>query len=840
MTGQTYVFGGQPAQPSMVSYSALALTGATELQWPWVDQDTDQAVPLYLYVTPTGAFSITMPDATGAANGQAVIVFNVGPSTITILDNIAGAITTIDAGIAKYIILRDNSTIAGTWQALTFGAGTNAADAASLAGYGLSALSGATLNSNNPVVPVTANATATAAYRAQVFEVTAATGAGTMSFDPVGSLGNGWWMGFSNMGSGAWTLDPNGADLIDSQSTITLNPTETCLIFSSGSALYTIGRGRSVDFVYTALNKNVAGNTDVTLTSTEASNLLINLFGALTGNIDLIVPSVVNEYMVRNTTSGSFTITVKTASGAGIVATQGEQAFIKCDGTDCFNVVTNIPTTGTSSMPDGSASLPGLAFQNEVTTGFFRASAGVMGISVLGSQIFGLTASAVTAYQNLAVVSTDAGATVAPLATLFRNSASPAASDIIGGLNFDGNNSTPAQKTYASIQTTIIDKTAASEDATLDFLAVVAGALAKRGGFGQGFMVGGATDGGAGTVSLASTAATMVSVVQTDAGAALGPVIKLSRNSASPATNDLLGGVQLVGKDSGGNDTIYGQINGVIFNATDGSEGSQIQIQTQILGTLSAGNQMMVQGGNITLTATDNGATPTPQFTLVRLSSSPAANDTIGFIDFVGQDSAANQQAYAFVTGYILDPTSGSEDGAVSLDTVVAGAGPAARLTVAQGLYMTGATGGDKGVGTINAAAVYINGALLTYETAPLTPTLLFGGANVGMTGTFTGSYTRIGNRVDFEFSILLSAKGSSTGVATVTGLPYAAIATSQPVCITWNTMSGLSGAAACRVNSGATTLSLRQTANNGDVSISDAVFTNTSLVLINGSYEAA
>lgn len=660
---QTYVFGGQPAQPSSVSYSALPLTANTQLAWPWVDQDTTNAAPLYLYVTPTGAFSILMPDATGAANGQAIIVFNVGPSTITMLDSTGMSIVTIAAGIAKYIILRDNSTAAGTWQSLTFGAGTNAADAGALAGLGLSALSGAMLNSNQTVSAVTSNITADANYRAQLFEVTAATGAGTLSFASVGTLGNGWWMGFSNLGTGAWTLDPNGSETIDGNSTIILNPTETCLIFSSGSALFTVGRGRSVDFIYTALNKNVAGSADVTLSSTEASNLLIKFFGTLTGNINVIVPSVVNEYMIRNATSGAFTLTVKTASGAGIVATQGEQAFIKCDGTDCFNVVTNIPVAGVYQMPDGSVSLPGLPFASEPSTGLYRPSSGIMGIAILGAQVFGFAAAANTSYVNLIVQSADAGAAVGPLLTLYRNSISPVASDIIGGANFDGRNSTPAQVTYASIQSTILDPTGASEDATLDFLTIVAGTLAKRGGWGQGFTVGAASDNGAGTITTT------------------GAIASAAGLSGTTGTFTDVVGITKAG------------IGLVVTSSSAGAVGQ--------------------------LVSTDAGSGAGPSIDLYRNSVSPAASDFIGAISATGQNSTPAKVTYGSIVGEILDPTASSEDFAWLLNGKVAGA-DTALATLGPGLQLGAPTGGDKGVGTLNATGVYVNGAALSLSGATI------------------------------------------------------------------------------------------------------------------------
>ena len=63
-----------------------------------------------------------------------------------------------------------------------------------------------------------------------------------------------------------------------------------------------------------------------------------------------------------------------------------------------------------------------------------------------------------------------------------------------------------------------------------------------------------------------------------------------------------------------------------------------------------------------------------------------------------------------------------------------------------------------------------------------LTPSLLFGGANVGMT-TSTNQllYTRLGNLVFFRCNITLTAKGSSTGLATISN-------SSMPVPISGNT----------------------------------------------------
>jgi hypothetical protein len=62
------------------------------------------------------------------------------------------------------------------------------------------------------------------------------------------------------------------------------------------------------------------------------------------------------------------------------------------------------------------------------------------------------------------------------------------------------------------------------------------------------------------------------------------------------------------------------------------------------------------------------------------------------------------------------------------------------------------------------------------YEEGTWTPTLAFGGSSTGITYvTRTGRYTKIGNYVFATGFVELSNKGSSTGDATFTGLPFSA-----------------------------------------------------------------
>jgi hypothetical protein len=87
---------------------------------------------------------------------------------------------------------------------------------------------------------------------------------------------------------------------------------------------------------------------------------------------------------------------------------------------------------------------------------------------------------------------------------------------------------------------------------------------------------------------------------------------------------------------------------------------------------LTAGRSFNALG--MTLTSTDAGATAAPLLDLYRDSASPAVADTLGEIEFNGEDSAGNKQTYGVIHGSILSPTSGTEQGQLHFETATAGA----------------------------------------------------------------------------------------------------------------------------------------------------------------------
>jgi hypothetical protein len=121
-------------------------------------------------------------------------------------------------------------------------------------------------------------------------------------------------------------------------------------------------------FVNGYLSKSVAGSANVTLTTAnasdtaESSNKVIELTGALTGNIHVFIPAVESNYVIFNNTTGSFTLNVApTGHGANAVPiTQGSHTMVYNQSDKCVDVLgSKVGTTATTYFGSG-ANLTGI------------------------------------------------------------------------------------------------------------------------------------------------------------------------------------------------------------------------------------------------------------------------------------------------------------------------------------------------------------------------------------------------------------------------------------------------------------------------------------------------
>lgn len=119
------------------------------------------------------------------------------------------------------------------------------------------------------------------------------------------------------------------------------------------------------------------------------------------------------------------------------------------------------------------------------------------------------------------------------------------------------------------------------------------------------------------------------------------------------------------------------------------------------------------------------------------------------------------------------------------------------------------------------------------YEEGTWTPTLEFGGASTGITyDSRTGAYTKIGRMVFANMIIDLSSKGSATGTATVTGLPFAtAVAGGGAFAVNSGGYNSLTAGLVWTMNAGDSSISVLRPTTTGASSASDTQFENSSIL---------
>ena len=192
-----------------------------------------------------------------------------------------------------------------------------------------------------------------------------------------------------------------------------------------------------------------------------------------------------------------------------------------------------------------------------------------------------------------------------------------------------------------------------------------------------------------------------------------------------------------------------------------------------------------------------------------------------------------------------------------------AGVATASRLSATSGAILVGTGTALVENGTIN-ALLDISGAsggqvkfpasrnassnantLDDYEEGTFTPTVKFGGASTGITYSLqSGIYTKIGRLVVCEWRVALSSKGSSTGSATLEGLPFTSlnISTQSKGALDWASMTSslYSGFGSVNPNSTNCNLFAQTAAATGSSALTDTQFGNSTQIMSGNSYNAA
>ena len=334
----TYVFGGATVYPAEISYAELSLTDDVALSWPEETSASSNLAAKIMDVTADQAgLKVILPDAAKAGVGETILFNNIGSYTVTISDYDDVQVVTIAAGELWQIYLTDNSTSAGSWRSLQYGASISQANASSLAGTGIVAV-GTLLSQSVPVTTFNSDYTAGISDRAKMYNWTGA--GGVFTLPSAQTVGNNWFVYLRNSGSGQIVATPVGLNTIDEGLTLAFQPGESAIIASDGTNFYTIGFGQAATFAFDYTVINVAGTGNYTLTGTELNRIAYNFTGVLTGNRKIVVPDTVQQYWVANNTTGAYTLSVGTALGASVTINQGARGIFYSDGVDVVNADT--------------------------------------------------------------------------------------------------------------------------------------------------------------------------------------------------------------------------------------------------------------------------------------------------------------------------------------------------------------------------------------------------------------------------------------------------------------------------------------------------------------------
>jgi hypothetical protein len=295
-----------------------------------------------------------------------------------------------------------------------------------------------------------------------------------------------------------------------------------------------------------------------------------------------------------------------------LTAPASDDEFIVLDASASTDADKNKKVTfGTlcSQVPVGSVTAPSLGFAGDSdATGFFRSAEDEIAVSTsdtlnskfttTGFQIGTGTATGqfhtfkTTTGDDVVIENSEAGATEGPNVVLYRNSASPAADDVLGTLEFRGEDSGGSTQSYAEITAGIVDATATGEDGRIDFNTTTGGSLNNAVRLQEG-KVGINESAPEAPIHVNNTDTQILRLECPNNDASSGADIRMyrHRNDAVGQDNDELSTLFFRGHNDDATASQrqidYASIQAQIADATTDSEDGKILLQVQTAGTLT-------------------------------------------------------------------------------------------------------------------------------------------------------------------------------------------------------------------------------------------------------------
>ena len=310
-------------------------------------------------------------------------------------------------------------------------------------------------------------------------------------------------------------------------------------------------------------------------------------------------------------------------------------AFVVVDADEADSSLKNKQLTFSTlhkAVPDGSETAPAISFLTDSSvTGFYRSASNEIAISANSSYVAKFTTTGFqlgtgTAAAQLHLFSTDttdqviientdAGLDTAPDVVLYRNSASPAANDNLGNLEFRGENDAGEAIAYGQILTRIADVTDGSEDGTLQLMTAAAGTTAARVTLKSDKVGVNESDPQHPLHITESVANTGLFIESAEAVAVSAADITLYHHRGSSVAgqdSDVLSSINFQGNNDASTpeQVQFAEVEASIVDASDTTEDGKLDLKVQAAGTLTS--MAAITAANITLGARPIIPTHTP------------------------------------------------------------------------------------------------------------------------------------------------------------------------------------------------------------------------------------
>ena len=325
-------------------------------------------------------------------------------------------------------------------------------------------------------------------------------------------------------------------------------------------------------------------------------------------------------------------------------------------------------------------------------------------------------------------------------------------------------------------------------------------------------------------------------------------VLALSTSAVAIGTTTAAGKLNIKGSAGSGlnlthsNNTVVAEL--VEFS---GAQGAGLTLKnaagtTNVL--FNAGGESYINGGNVGI------GTSTPEAKL-DIKGEAAAGSVGMFIENAAASTTSNSADIYFGTwgGSTVAGITNARISAVNTLGVDArtdldfytydGAASGKRVSITSGGVLSLTQGQIKFPATQVASAD--PNTLDDYEEGEWTMGVSFGGASAGVTyAANTGTYTKIGRQVTVNGIVVLSSKGSSTGAASITGLPFTIPSPTQnfSAASLWFTNITFANQIVALGQTTTTTIRLDEVTLLGTTTqITDVDFANNSEVIVNFTY---